>query len=31
MKVTFECGPKDANIAAFTEAALIIGGRDVVQ
>jgi hypothetical protein len=31
MEVTFECGPADANIVAFTKAALIIGGRDVVE
>jgi hypothetical protein len=31
MEVTFECGPTDANVAAFTEAALIIGGHDAVE
>jgi hypothetical protein len=31
MKVMFECGPADANVAAFAEAALIIGGRDAVE
>jgi hypothetical protein len=31
MEVTFECGPTDANVAAFTEAALIIGGNDAVE
>jgi hypothetical protein len=30
-KVTFECDPGDANGAAFTDAALIIGGRDAVE
>jgi hypothetical protein len=27
----FECGPDDANVVTFTEAATIIGGHDVVQ
>jgi hypothetical protein len=31
MKVMFECGPVDANVAAFAEAASIIGGCDVVE
>jgi hypothetical protein len=30
-EVTFECGPADANVAAFTEAASIIEGRDAVE
>jgi hypothetical protein len=30
-EVTFECGPADANVAVFTEAASIIGGRDAVE
>jgi hypothetical protein len=29
--VSFECGPGDANVAAFTEAVSIIGGHDVVD
>jgi hypothetical protein len=31
MEVTFECGPGDANVAAFTKATSIIGGRDAVE
>jgi hypothetical protein len=30
-EVTFECGPEDANVAAFTKATSIIGGHDVVE
>jgi hypothetical protein len=29
--VPFECSPGDANVAAFTEAASLIGGRDAVE
>jgi hypothetical protein len=31
MEVTLECGPTDASVAAFTEAASIIGGNDAVE
>jgi hypothetical protein len=31
MEVTFECGPGDANVVAFTEAASIIGGHDTIE
>jgi hypothetical protein len=31
LDVSFECGPRDVNVAAFTEAASIIGGRNVVE
>jgi hypothetical protein len=31
MEVTFECGPADTNVAAFTKAASIIGGHDAVE
>jgi hypothetical protein len=31
MEVTFECGPTDTNVTAFTEAALIIGARDTIE
>jgi hypothetical protein len=31
MEVTFECGPRDANVATFTEAASIIGGHNAVE
>jgi hypothetical protein len=27
----FECDPEDRNVAAFIEAASIIGGRDAVE
>jgi hypothetical protein len=30
-EVTFECGPTDTGVAAFTEAALIIRGCDTVE
>jgi hypothetical protein len=30
-EVTFECGPADANVAAFTEVASTIGGRNTVE
>jgi hypothetical protein len=30
-EVTFECGPVDADVAAFTKAASIIGGRNAVE
>jgi hypothetical protein len=30
-EVTFECGPADANVVAFTEAALIIGCHDAIE
>jgi hypothetical protein len=30
-EVTFECSPADADVAAFTESASIIGGRDIVE
>jgi hypothetical protein len=29
--VSFECGPRDVNLAAFTEVASIIGGHDTVN
>jgi hypothetical protein len=32
MEVTFECGPRDANVAAFTKVSSIIGGgHDLVE
>jgi hypothetical protein len=31
MEVTFECGPADTDVAAFTEVALIIAGHDIVE
>jgi hypothetical protein len=31
MEVTFDCGPVDIDVAAFTEAASIIGGCDAVE
>jgi hypothetical protein len=31
MEAAFECSPKDANVAAFIEAASIIGGHDTVE
>jgi hypothetical protein len=31
MEVTFECGPIDADVVAFTEAASIIGGHDAIE
>jgi hypothetical protein len=31
MEVTFECGPADADVGAFTEAASIIGGYDTIE
>jgi hypothetical protein len=31
MEVTFECGPVDADVVAFTEAASIIGGHDAIE
>jgi hypothetical protein len=31
MEVTFECGPADANVVAFIEAATIIVGCDAVE
>jgi hypothetical protein len=31
MEITFECGPTDTDVAAFTEAASIIGGCDIVK
>jgi hypothetical protein len=30
-EVTFECGPIDANVVAFTEAALTIGGHNAIE
>jgi hypothetical protein len=30
-EVTFECGPADTDVAAFIEAASIIGGHDTVE
>jgi hypothetical protein len=31
MEVTFVCGPRDANVATFTEAASIIGGHNTIE
>jgi hypothetical protein len=31
MDAPYECGPNDANVAAFTEVVVIIGGRDAVE
>jgi hypothetical protein len=31
MDALFECGPNDANVTAFTEAQMIIGGHDAVE
>jgi hypothetical protein len=30
-EVTFECGSRDADVVAFTKAALIIGACDAVE
>jgi hypothetical protein len=31
MDAPYECGPNDANVAAFAEVVVIIGGRDAVE
>jgi hypothetical protein len=31
MDAPYECSPNDANVAAFAEVVVIIGGRDAVE